>query len=393
VEGGSRAGHAGAGPLTRALRRDARIDGFRIWTLRVPVGRTVGDNSCTYDRLNALVVQLTTRHGIDGWGYATTTSDGVFTREAWFIADMATASELTNEFEARWWPHLAGASSEIVTAPSDVTSDYAYLDGAVRNALWDIWAKVHDMPLFRVLAAEYGEKSRRSVPAYASLLDFPLSDRVAAERARMHARAGFRCVKVKVGADDAKRDLARLRAIRGAVGDAVEIGADANEAWTSSTAAAALAFFEENGMSLSYIEDPLPRDDLEGFAELVRGTDVKVVAHDYYTSMEDVRALCSRVPLARLRASSDSIDFALACVLYAREHALPVSIGNSFGEVNAHIGAAFAIVTHVEFSDLSWARLLTTPTGQSDGYLIPPAVAGAGLNPRRTMLERLQTSN
>jgi L-alanine-DL-glutamate epimerase-like enolase superfamily enzyme len=365
------------------------IDSFRVWRLTVPAGRVIGDCSCAYDRFSVVAVQLHVPDTDWAWGYCSTASDGTFARPAWFIEPMAGASELTGAFDESWWPRLRGADPEILPELPLRASRFSYLDSAVRNALWDLRAKRRGVPLYQLLATLYGDTPRPEVPAYGSLLDFPLSDADAAALARQRASDGFRLLKVKVGADNPNRDLERVRLIRAAAGELVDVSGDANEAWSAPQAAETLDFLRRGGVPLAYIEDPLPAADLAGFAELARTTEVPLHAHDYLSTIEQVEQFCAQVPLACLRASSDAVDFPLACCLYAREHGLQVSIGNSFGELGVHVAAAFSVVRHMEFSGLAWSQLLQDPVRVRGGNVIPPAGLGAGLDPRPDQIERL----
>jgi len=366
-----------------------RITSFAIWSRRFPLRRPIGDNSCTYDRLTLIVVRLSTHSRQDGWGYATLTTEGHFERDAWFIGQVAPIEQLRQAFEDRWWRSLRIDGPESITSPSDVASDYFYLDTAIRNALWDLWAKRHKLPLSNLLSQMHQGDLRPAAPAYASLLDFPLEGSAAVTLARQYAKAGFSRMKVKVGAPDRERDLARLRAIGAATSQPLTLSADANEGWDASTAIETLDFFQRNDIRLAYIEDPLPRDAIDDFKILQRACSVPIVAHDYYDSLSQIDALCRNVKLHQLRVSSDSIDFALACVLYAREQGLQVSMGNSFGEANTHLALAFPHVAIVEYSDLGWHRLLQHPITVRDGHLVAPNVPGTGLDPLLPALEQL----
>ncbi len=77
-------------------------------------------------------------------------------------------------------------------------------------------------------------------------------------------------IKVKVGADDPARDIARLALIRETVGPEVELTADANIAWDAKTTLERLEAFDAGGIKLAYIEDPIPADQLEGYCLLAR---------------------------------------------------------------------------------------------------------------------------
>ena len=100
---------------------------------------------------------------------------------------------------------------------------------AIDIALWDANAKAADLPLYRYLGAARGD----TVPAYASggyYVPGKSEQDLAAECAR-YVDSGFGAVKIKVGRVDARADAARIAAVRQAVGDEVELFADANNAW------------------------------------------------------------------------------------------------------------------------------------------------------------------
>jgi o-succinylbenzoate synthase len=132
-------------------------------------------------------------------------------------------------------------------------------------ALADAAAREEDRSLAELLAAERGLPAPvDAVPVNATVGDGdPESTVAAAERA---VDAGFDCVKVKVGARPLDADVARLRAVREAVGTGVAIRADANGAWDRATARAALDRLAP--LNLAYVEQPLPASDLEGAAAL-----------------------------------------------------------------------------------------------------------------------------
>jgi L-alanine-DL-glutamate epimerase-like enolase superfamily enzyme len=95
---------------------------------------------------------------------------------------------------------------------------------AVDLALWDRAGRRTGFPVAQLIAA--GAVSTVAVNA-----SLRVADRAsAAEKAAAAAKAGFRCVKVKVGIGD---DAGRVAAVRAAAGDAMAIRVDANGAWES----------------------------------------------------------------------------------------------------------------------------------------------------------------
>jgi len=141
------------------------------------------------------------------------------------------------------------------------------------TTLLDADARADRIPLYRWFDAD---RRCDSVPANATIGDgIPDETAVAAEQA---VEAGFDCLKVKVGARDLDVDLERLRTVREAVGEGVTIRADANGAWGRE--AARRAFDEFAPLGVSYVEQPLPADDLTGLAALREGDSPIDVAVD-----------------------------------------------------------------------------------------------------------------
>jgi L-alanine-DL-glutamate epimerase-like enolase superfamily enzyme len=222
------------------------------------------------------------------------------------------------------------------------------------------------------------------VRAYGSTLDFPSSEADAVALAKQFKAQGFGAIKVKVGAPDGNRDIARLQAISRAVGTAVEITADANTIWDCATAVERLRAYEASGIHLSYIEDPLPHDEIEGTTRLARSLDLDIVGHDYASTPQQVRALL-QAGIKRIRTGKD-IEFSLACAALSQEFDAPLIFGNSFCEFNIHAACALPNVERLEYSALGWNDLMRQPVRFADGYGIAPEVSGHGLDPNFDVL-------
>nr|WP_276305774.1 o-succinylbenzoate synthase [Halomarina sp. PSR21] len=135
-------------------------------------------------------------------------------------------------------------------------------------ALADARSRRAGVPLHRYLG---GTRGVTAVPVNATVGDGSTDETVAA--ALSAVEDGYRALKVKVGARAVEEDVARLRAVREAVGGGVELRADANAAWTREEAREAVAGLADLGVA--YVEQPLAADDLDGHAAL-RGGPVRV---------------------------------------------------------------------------------------------------------------------
>jgi len=361
------------------------IISYDLWKVKVPTGRIIGDCTCHYDALDLLVVSLKTDQGLEGWGFGETVSGGEFTKPAPWITPMPSLAQIRRDFQKDIWPALQGKNPfQVKMRRPAFFSGYSFVSLALRIALWDLMAQVAELPLYQFFGAR---ADHHRVRAYASGLDFPLSEEESIGLFKSFVHRGFTTVKVKVGHSDMQRDLRRLQVVREAVGEQVEIAIDANEAWTYEQALERIQFFQKEGLRLAYVEDPLPRTDLDGFIRLNSAIDLDVVGHDYIVDPQELRRFVERKAFSRLRVMADP-DHALACADIATEFGVPLVFGNSMFELSVHAAAALPRVDRLEFSDLAWNLFPRSPVRFENGYAIAPSQLGHGLVPHLEMLER-----
>jgi L-alanine-DL-glutamate epimerase-like enolase superfamily enzyme len=96
--------------------------------------------------------------------------------------------------------------------------------------------------------------------------------------------AGFRPFKMKVGTDPAA-DVARVRAVRGALGPAAVIRIDANQGYDPPTAIAVLRRLDD--CEIEYIEQPVPRWNHAGLAHVRRATGARILVDESLHSIQD----------------------------------------------------------------------------------------------------------
>jgi L-alanine-DL-glutamate epimerase-like enolase superfamily enzyme len=137
-------------------------------------------------------------------------------------------------------------------------------------ALWDLTAKARGEPLWRLLGGESGR-----VRVYASTGERLQAEERAAAAVRLRD-AGFPAIKLRFHAHDIAEDVAVVRAVRDAVGDAMEIMVDTNQgwrmpwdtsdAWSIETAMRVVDELAE--LRVYWLEEPLHRHDYRGLARL-----------------------------------------------------------------------------------------------------------------------------
>lgn len=127
---------------------------------------------------------------------------------------------------------------------------------AIDNALWDLKAKLLDLPLCKLLGMV-----RDAAPVYGSGGFTSYSDKQLGEQLGGWADDGFSMVKMKVGREP-QRDVARVAVARDAIGNAVQLFIDGNGAYARKQALCLAQSFSEYGVA--WFEEPVSSDDLEG---------------------------------------------------------------------------------------------------------------------------------
>jgi len=338
----------------------------------------IGDNNCHYDEIEVLCVNLKTNHGHMGWGYAESVWKGTFTRSAWYIKQLPSHSELDLLFQKTWWPLLKNQDpNNLELVRKNFHSRLSQMDAAIRLAIWDLMAQDKNVPLYKLLNPTCIKQEALS---YGSVLDYPLNDDETVALTKKFLNRGFSIIKIKIGAPDVARDIARIKLIQSVAGNNVKLTADANEAWTWQIAMDRIEAYQKNGIQLEYIEDPLPNDDIKGFKELTSRSPIPIIGHDYINNFEQLHELVNEGGVHGIRTGKD-IDYSLQCIALATKHNLPVYLGNSIFEINAHLALAFDRVNRTEYSLLNTNDLIQQPIVFKNGKLQAPIEIGHGLYP------------
>lgn len=234
-----------------------KIGKVEIFPVAVPLKRPLQMAVATVHRRTCIVVRVTTDDGVEGIGEAVVAR--YFSGES-----LASATELVGDVFA---PELIGRDPSDLYAIRGLMRRIAVHNNAARAAvemaLHDIVARAAGMPLYQL----YGGRSREAVPTiwHVSGGD-PVSN--AEDAARAVTEEGYRFVKVKVGGD-VDVDIAKVHAVRGAVGTDVTILPDANQGWD---VVSALRFC--HGIAETepgFVEQPVPYQDVLGMARVNAG--------------------------------------------------------------------------------------------------------------------------
>ncbi len=252
-------------------------------------------------------------------------------------------------------------------------------------ALWDIRGKAAGWPLYRLLGG-----ASRPIPAYAGgvSLGYQEPDQLV-EEARGFIAEGYRALKLRLG-DTPARDLARVRAVRTALGDEVDILTDANTGYTLDDARAVLPGLDE--AKAGWLEEPFPPHDHRAYADAAGFSSVPLALgentytrYEFHRIVEDGVIRILQPDLSKTGGVTEALRIAaLACAWK-----LPIHPHTSMTGLNMaatiHFLAAIDNAGYFE-ADVSRANklrdeLTSTPcTLAADGTVRPPEGPGLGVH-------------
>jgi L-Ala-D/L-Glu epimerase len=155
-----------------------------------------------------------------------------------------------------------------------------YLRATFEMALLDLAGKHYGAPVYELL----GGRMRERIPLAWGI--YQKSPEEMAADAISGVTAGFHAIKLKVGRA-LDEDLAAVRAVADAVGPKTPLRLDANGAY-SCAAEAAVAIEAFAGVaSIAWMEQPLPRHDIDGLRLLRLRTSVPIMADESCHSLRD----------------------------------------------------------------------------------------------------------
>jgi L-alanine-DL-glutamate epimerase-like enolase superfamily enzyme len=151
---------------------------------------------------------------------------------------------------------------------------------ALDIAIWDLMGKAAKQPVFRLL----GGRTKAKIPVYASrLYSIPL-DELAAEATRYKVE-GYQAMKLRFGwgpidgAAGMARNVELIRTVREAVGEEIDIMADAYMGWSLDYAKRMMRLIEP--YNLRWLEEAIIPDDINGYHELRRFGTTPIAAGEH----------------------------------------------------------------------------------------------------------------
>ena len=314
----------------------AKITGCTVQAFTVPTDAPEADGTCTWEETTMVLVRLTAAgHTGLGYTYADTSAAKFAETLLQHCVSGTDAFAHGDIFQAT----LAHARN------NGVTGIAAMAISAIDNALWDLRARILDVPLVNLLG-----RVRDGIPVYGSGGFTSYNDQQLTNQLGGWGERGFPMVKMKIGTHP-QDDPRRVALARQTIGPDVALFVDANGAYTVPQAIEfAYTFAEQN---VTWFEEPVSSDNLTGLSEIreraPRGMEIAAGEYGYtawyFRSMIEARAITTlQADATRCCGISGFLDAAALC--WAANIPLSSHCGPS---MHLHVCCAVPRAVHMEF--------------------------------------------
>ena len=236
--------------------------------IRIPLDKPIGSALGEIRDFGCVLVTLTTESGVTGENLIFTLNNRrtqVLCQMVNELSDLVIGCDAGHiaHFWAKAWKDINFFGHKGISIMG-----ISALDGA----LWDAFGKSLNAPLYRLLGG-----AKTHVPAYHSgglWLSRSIPELV--EEAESFVDMGFKAIKMRLGLDNPRDDIERVKAVRRAIGPGIKLMADANQGQTESKAIRLGRMLEE--YDLTWFEEPLPAWDVEGLARVAEQLDTPIAS-------------------------------------------------------------------------------------------------------------------
>jgi L-alanine-DL-glutamate epimerase-like enolase superfamily enzyme len=316
-----------------------RVSALRVRAFRVPLEQPEADGTLTWDATTVVVVEAQCG-AVSGLGFTyAARAAAVLVDE--LLADLVVGRD---PFD------VTGAWSAMVRRIRNLGRPgiASMAIAAVDVALWDLKARLLGVSLADLLG-----RCRDTVPVYGSGGFTNYTDaQLDAQLRGWTSRDGIPRVKMKIGAEWGSQeadDLRRVRRARDVIGDDVALFVDANGAYARKQAIRLGPHLGDEGVT--WFEEPVSSDDLDGLHEVRAAIGMEVAAGEYGFDVSYFERMCSRGAVDVLQADVSrcaGITEWLRVAAVAAAHGLEIS-GHCAPSLHVAPAASVPNLRHVEY--------------------------------------------
>ncbi|MFV0466902.1 MAG: dipeptide epimerase [Lachnospiraceae bacterium] len=339
------------------------IRDIRIQEINIPLVTPFNTALRTVETVNDIIIRIETDTGHTGFGEAPPTA--VITGETKGSIVAAIRDYIAPSIKGMDIEDMDGIMKKIHTCIVKNTS----AKGAVDMAVYDLFAKNLNRPLYKLLG---GHTSEIETDLTISMND----TKKMVEDSIKAIEHGFNILKIKVGRDK-KSDIDSIAAIRKEVGKDIVLRVDANQGWNIKESIQIIREMEDKDLQIDLVEQPVNAHDFEGMKQVTSCVYTPILADESVFSFADaVKIIQNRgadiinIKLMKtggiyeaLKICSLAENFNIECMIGCMlESKIAVSAA-------AHLAAAKSIITRADLDGPTLCKV--------DPYLGGPIFQGS----------------
>jgi L-alanine-DL-glutamate epimerase-like enolase superfamily enzyme len=347
----------------------------------LPVEAVRTDATQAFLKQETIFVEIETDDGGIGTGYSYTIGTGgtaVLALLRDYLLPRLTGVDAAR-VEAIWQDLFAWTHATTVGAITSLAL------AAVDTALWDLRCLRAGLPLW-----VFAGGARDRVPLYDTEVGWlHLSPDELIAGAKAATERGFGGVKIKIGKPDPSEDVARLRAVRDALGPQIDLMVDANQSLRAPDAIRRARLLEP--LDLYWLEEPLPADDVAGHARLVVATTIPIAIGESMYSIGQFAEYLGRGAAGIVQADVARIGGItpwLKVAHLAEAHNIAIC-PHFLMELHVSLCAAVPNARYLEHIP-QLTTITTAPLRVTDGHAHAPDAPGLGIAWDRDALDNLR---
>lgn len=240
------------------------IKSYRLYKATAQLKKPIADATHTLHEISFLVLRLQLENGIIG--------------ESYLLSFQYSPAAIRGAF-SDLLPLIKGyavnETGKVYQKLEDVAEYFGnqgvnrWVQSAINIAMWDAWGKYLGQPVGKLLGT-YRDKC--AIYGSGGWISYSVDELV--EEVTAYADRGFRAVKIKVGSADWHTDYERLKIVRNAVGNKVNIMMDANQGMNLPAALQLARAAHE--LEIFWFEEPLHHQDFDGYQALKQQTGISL---------------------------------------------------------------------------------------------------------------------
>ena len=320
-----------------------KITNIRFAKLIVPLITPFKTSMRTVENIEDLVVIIETDSGQIGYGSAPATP--VITGD--------THGSIIAAIDLVFKPKLCGLEIENLNEITHIIQtsmvNNPSAKAALEIAVYDLWGKLHNAPLYKLLGGG-DNKLRTDITISVDNIDKMIKD------AALALDNGFDILKIKIG-NNISDDIERVREIYKAVGDKALLRLDVNQGWSPKQTVYAVQLFENAGIQLELVEQPVKADDFAGLKYISDRVNTPIMADESAFSPKQVIELITHqcvdiinIKLMKTGGLSNAIAIAEIAKTYQVECMIGCMLEGSIAvSAAAHLASAKSnIITKID---------------------------------------------